>query len=244
MPRFTVMAWFAGAVAATAFAGDAKLIEVPLPPEEPVPGTEEPVTPEVVVPVESADAGKYRPRREVRQIAGEAPASLAGTWSVVQLTELGETEDYRIKMEREGKALDEDCIVIATWFDFGGGGGGLPAEVTVTQVQQCEKGGLGAFSSETSMTSAVTWTPGQLLSLELPEVRVDEQLIRLRIADEPGRTPSNWVGPELRVERPSVKYTVLAEYPPRKKDGDRPTALHLTGTNGAVWHLEPLQAVQ
>lgn len=230
-------------LAPAALAGDAKLIEVPLPPEElPV---EEPAVPAVEVPVQAQPTGGgHVPRREARQVKGEAPTSLGGTWTVVQVTELGETDDYRIKMERAGKAMDEDCIVIGTWFDFGPGAGGLPPQVTVTQVQRCEKGGLGAFANETSMTTAATWKPGDLLSLELPEVRADEQLIRLKVADEPGRTPSNWVGPELRVERAAATYTVLAEYPPRKKDGDIPIALHLTASNGTIWHLEPLAAEQ
>lgn len=236
---------FAVGVVRVAIADPPKVIEVQLPPEEPT-ADMDPVTPTVEVPVEAADGrrgdGRHA-RREQRKMNGEAPTALFGVWQVVQVTELGETEDYRIKMERAGKALDEDCIITDTWFDFGPPPTepGLPAEVTVTQVQRCEKGGLGTFSSETSLTTGAKWSSGEGTEVELPAVRADQQLIRLRVAEEAGRTPSNWVGPELRVDRDSVKYRVLAEYPPRRKgEGGRPVAVHLKTGNGVVWHLEPL----
>jgi hypothetical protein len=232
-------------LSAAAFAQNPKMIEVPLPPEEPVPGDPDVVTPEILVPLPVPTGGNRAPRREQRKLQGEPPTAVFGVWTVVQITELGETEDYAIKMDRAANALDTDCTITATWFDFGPPPTvpGLPSQVTVTQVQRCEKGGLGTFSSETSITSAATWSSADGVVLELPEVRADQQLIRLRIAEEAGRTPSNWVGPELRVDQGRSRYTVLAEYPPRRQKGEgRPDALHLKATNGAVWHLEPLAA--
>lgn len=246
-------------VVATARAQDGKIREIPLPPEEPPVGEppppaeeplldeEEEVEDDATAPPEGGRrrAEGPRPRRERRAAVGEPPTQLAGVWSVVQRTERGETEDYRLQMERAGKALDEDCFVTATWFDFGPpGGGSLPDTITVTQVHQCTKGGLGTYASETSVTTAAVWTHGASTSLALPEVRADHQLVRLRRGGEGGRTPSNWVGPQVRVERPPGTYSVLAEYPARRADGDRPIAVHLTDADGAVWHLERLQAFE
>lgn len=254
-------------VVATARAQDGKVREIPVPPQETIPGAEpdpladpvpgpvapeagapDPGTPEPSAPPTDAGGrrdGSHRPRRDARQVAGEPPTALAGVWSIVQITQHGETEDYHLKMERAGRALDEACVVTATWFDFGPpGAGALPDRITITEVQRCEKGGLGSFASETSVTTPVTWSTGGGTTLTLPEVRAEQQLIRLRLASDSGRPPSNWVGPELRVERESSAYAVLAEYDPRKKGGDRPVALHLTAANGAVWHLERLQAFE
>lgn len=241
----TVSVVLAAGWVGVALADNPKVIEVPLPPEDPVPDTEAAI-PQVVVPVEPTQGGgrgdRGKVRREQRKVEGEPPTALFGVWTVVQITDLGETEDYKLKMERAGKALDEDCFVTDTWFDFGPPPtvAGLPAEITVTQVQHCEKGGLGEFANETAITTAAHWETQGGVEMELPEVRVDERLIRLRIAEDPGRTPTNRVGPEVRVDRTKVRFQVFAEYPPRRKGEGRPQALHLKGSDGQVWHLEPL----
>jgi hypothetical protein len=229
--------------ASVALAQSPKMIDVPLPAEEPAPGSV-PATPEIQVQIPVPAGSGRAPRREPRKLQGESPRAMFGVWTVVQLTELGETEDYAIRMERAGVALDADCITTATWYDFGPPPTvpGLPSEVTVTEVQRCEKGGFGQFASETSTTVEPHWSTTDGVVFQLPEVRAEQQLIRLRAAEVSGRSPQNWVGPQLRIDHAATTFTVLAEYPPRQKGEGRPTALHLQSTNGAIYHLEPLGA--
>jgi hypothetical protein len=183
-------------------------------------------------------------RREVRKVEGEAPTTLWGRYDVVEVTENDETEDFVIKMEREGKALDQDCITTRRVFDFGPSNGTLPPVLQVAEQERCSKGGLGVYDSEIALAMTATWGQGEnAATLEMPAVVATASLVRVRKPDKDDlHTPSHWLGPETRVDRPITKFRVVAEIPKARRPTDPPpaaTAIHLVAEDGTVWHLEP-----
>jgi hypothetical protein len=231
-----------------------KVIEIDVPePTRPPPPPPAPVAPAqpgeptvlpdgTVVPASMSGVGRSV-RREARKVAGNAPAMLAGRYEIVQVTTDGETEDYRLKMEREGKALEQDCITVRRVFDFGPGEPpGLPDALGISEQQECYKGGLGSYANELWVILPTTWKrvegdePG--LALELPPVEARASLVRVK---QPTRddlkTPSHWLGPESKIDREGTRYELLAEMPPGNRPGG-PVAIHLIEQN-VVYHLEP-----
>ncbi|MEQ1569127.1 MAG: hypothetical protein ABMA64_26060 [Myxococcota bacterium] len=160
----------------------------------------------------------------------------------------GVTEYYGIKMEREGKALAQDCVTVRLVFDFGADPG-LPALLQIAEQQQCQKGGLGVYASELALALPATWTTGESTRLSLPEMEARAMLVRVRKPEgDELHTPSHWLGPENRTKRAAVEYAVVAEHgpPPRPvKGATEPSpeapivAIHLVGGDGSVLHLEP-----
>ena len=233
----------------------------PPPPGGPVDPAEQPtILPDgTVVPASATPgAGGRTIRREARKVQGEAPAMLSGRYAIVQVTTDGETEDYRLKMEREGKALDQDCVTVRRVFDFGPGDvPGLPAEIGISEQQECHKGGLGRYANELWVLMPATWSRldgtaeggKSALALDLPPVEATATLVRVRRpAREDLKTPPHWLGPESRLEQAKTRYELVAELPPAGRrratgpDGQElppgPTAIHLVGPN-VVYHLEP-----
>ena len=159
-------------------------------------------------------------------------------FSVVQLTEGGATEDFRIKMDRAGRALNQDCITVAMVFDFGrGAAAGLPNRVRLVERQECYKGGLGRYLNEMALDLPLAWTKTEAgVVMTIPEIRATSGLVRLRRAGGFGTAPQ-WLGPETKVERARTDYVVLAE-PPKGRNVEGVAALHLTAGH-QVLHLEP-----
>ncbi|MEN0062020.1 MAG: hypothetical protein AAGA48_07685 [Myxococcota bacterium] len=180
-------------------------------------------------------------RKAPRPVRGTAPAHLHGRYYVAEVTEGGLTEDYRNKMERAGRALDEDCIVTRTRFDFGD----LPASpgvlhrprtVAITRIQQCQVGGLGKYAEELTTVLDVAYTEGDdVVTLTLPAAKVISDYVRLRRpSDGDMPTPPQWLAPATTVDQAAQRWLLVAEPAAR---GALPV-LHLTSEN-LVWHLEP-----
>ncbi|MEZ4236276.1 MAG: hypothetical protein R3F59_08970 [Myxococcota bacterium] len=243
---------------ATSRAAQPRVIEIdvpeptrPPPPPPPPPGPDGQPAPGTVLPDGTVvpPAAPSRPfRRGPREVKGEAPTALSGRYEVVQLTIDGETEDYRLKMEREGKALDADCITVRRVFDFGPPGEGqqgLPAEVGLSEQQECYKGGLGAYANELWVLMPATWSqvapeegasPG--LALELPPVEATATLVRVREPEkEDLNTPPHWLGPQSKLEQEKTRWQIVAE-PPASRKETLPAAIHLVGPH-VTYHLEP-----
>jgi hypothetical protein len=223
----------------------------PLPPPPsapPAPGTPaaEGTTPAGGTPTEGGVRPASVARREPREAKGEAPQALWGRYAVVQVTREGETEDFRIKMDREDRALKQDCITDQLLFDFGEGTGQLPATVSLAEQQLCVKGGFGTYANELSLEVPATWqTEGGAVQLVLPPIEATATLVRVRPPSDNDdlNTPSHWLGPVTKVERTRAEYKVLAEYgaKPRGKAAEapqRPAVVHLVGRD-MVYHLEP-----
>jgi hypothetical protein len=219
----------------------------PPPPVAPNQAGEISVLPDGTVVTASVGApGGRGVRRGVRGVKGKAPAVLAGRYEIVQVTTDGETEDYRLKMEREGKALDQDCITVRRVFDFGGGESpGLPDAVGISEQQECYKGGLGFYSNELWVILPATWTRVERegeeevgLALQLPSVEARATLVRVRQPERDDlKTPPHWLGPESKIDRERSRYELIAEMPPGNRPGG-PAAIHLIDQN-VVYHLEP-----
>ncbi|MCB9686826.1 MAG: hypothetical protein H6738_13120 [Alphaproteobacteria bacterium] len=227
-----------------------KHIEVQLP--EPDPPGLNPNAPlpenQVVVPAPgpSHTAATRVVRREKREAVGTPPTSLSGRWAVVQVTDLGETEDFVTKMERSAMALDADCKTVAMIFDFGPSPATptLPRTVEISERRECYKGGLGRYMSEITLKSGVSWGMGdqsQVL-MRLPEMRADSNLVRLKFGPDT-QTPPQWLGPDTRTERERSEYAVLTEFPKRGNE-ETPIAVHLSSANGQTLHLEPFSGMQ
>lgn len=176
-----------------------------------------------------------------RPVRGDAPAQMHGRYHVVEVTVAGVTEDFANKMERAGRALNEDCIVVRQLFDFGplpaddSAAAHRPREVEVVQIRECDVGGLGKYAEELSMVLQAQWTEGEgSVSLTLPAATVMADFVRVDVpqAGEMKMAPQ-WLAPESRVQRGTTSYAVIAE-PARR--GDLPV-LHLT-TSEQVYHLE------
>lgn len=189
-------------------------------------------------------------RRGPREVAGEAPIALSGRYEVVQVTRAGQTEDFHIKMDREGRALKQDCITDRLIFDFGEGGSSLPGMLTLAEQQLCSKGGLGSYANELGLELPADWVVSEGgLKLMLPPVEATARLVRVRppADNDDLNTPSHWLGPVTKMEQSKGEFTVLAEYGRRPgqrapKAGeaaqDRPAVVHLVGKD-FVYHLEP-----
>lgn len=204
--------------------------EPELPPEEaPPPMPDAAATP---LPVATATAV----RRGPREVQGDAPSALSGRWSVVQVTEAGQTDDFRIKMERAGRALQSDCITVRMIFDFGGGAG-LPERVTIAEQQECRKGGLGTYANEIALTVPARWSVGEGgAKVALPEAVATAELTRLKRPDDGDmRTPSQWLSSETKLSRQAGEVGVRVET--RGRAG-APSAVHLL-MGDLVYHLEP-----
>jgi hypothetical protein len=226
----------------------------PPPPSAPRPGAPEGTMPDATTPAVPAEGGRApvsAARREAREAKGEAPQALWGRYTVVQITRGGETEDFRIKMDREGRALKQDCITDQVVFDFGelaASAGQLPAVVSLAEQQLCSKGGFGTYANELSLEVPAAWqTDGTGVQLTLPPVSATGVLVRVRPPSDNDdlNTPSHWLGPMTKMERPRAEFKVLAEYgakPRAAKAGEaerqRPAVLHLVGRD-TVFHLEP-----
>lgn len=180
-------------------------------------------------------------RKVPRPFRGRAPEYLHGRYHVVEVTEGGQTEDYRNKMERAGRALDDDCIVLRTRFDFGG----LPAEpgtryrprsVTITRIQECSVGGLGKYAEELTTVLDVTYEESDdHVTLTLPQAKVMSDYVRLKRPSEGDMpSPPQWLAPATIVERDREQWRLIAEPAAR----GRLPVLHLTN-DSVVWHLEP-----
>ncbi len=181
-------------------------------------------------------------RSRPRPVKGGSPAHLHGRYAVVEITEGGLTEDYRNKMERAGRALDDDCIVTHLLFDFGQlpkspGERYRPETVTISRVQECSVGGLGKYAEELTMALDVTYTEGDdVVTLTLPPAKVVSDYVRLQRPEEGDMpTPPQWLAPATTVDQSRQRWFLQAETTRR---GQLPV-LHLTGENGSVWHLEP-----
>jgi hypothetical protein len=214
----------------------------PLAEEEPAPApaaTEAPPTdPAAPAPAPAHGAGGP-PRRDQRVANGEAPKALSGKYTVVQLTEGGETEDFRMKMDRAGRAVHQDCITVSLVFDFGKPGGAtLPGRIRLVERQECYKGGLGRYLNELTLDLPVAWSQADGAAiLTVPEIRATAGLVRLRRPEGDGLgTAPQWLGPETKVDRAQTAYAVLAETA-RGRKGEI-MALHMTAGH-QVLHLEP-----
>jgi hypothetical protein len=233
-----------------AIANPPKVIEIrvpePTPPPPPPPPTPQ-IGPDGQPIPTPPPAPAYHPvregvRREAREVAGVPPTYLYGRYHVVEVTEEGETEDYVIKMRREGRALEQDCITKRLVFDFGPAAGELPTVLQVAEQQECRKGGLGVYASELALALPSTWArepvgpddddgkagkgdkargwkaadePRERVKLSLPSVQATASLVRVRKpAAGDLHTPSHWLGPESKVERRRIEYKVVAEFPP------------------------------
>jgi len=181
-------------------------------------------------------------RKVPRTVSGGSPAYLHGRYSVVEVTEGGMTEDYGNKMERAGRALDEDCIVTHTRFDFGELPDGVgerhrPRTVAITRIQECTVGGLGKYAEVLTMVLDVTYTEGDDdVLLTLPAAKVVSDYVRLVKPDEGDMpTPPQWLAPATTIDQTVQRWFLKAE-PARR--GALPV-LHLISEHGAVWHLEP-----
>lgn len=175
-----------------------------------------------------------------RPVRGEAPALLHGRYHVVEVTVAGVTEDFANKMERAGRALNEDCIVVRQVFDFGpapeeGTTSYRPREVEVIQIRECDVGGLGKYAEEVSMILPAQWTEGEgSVSLTLPAATVVADFVRVDVPKQGEmRMAPQWLAAESRVQRGTTAYAVIAE-PARRA---ALPVLHLT-TSEQVYHLE------
>jgi hypothetical protein len=190
----------------------------------------------------SSSAVRQGVRRVPREVTGESPATLWGRYQVVEITEAGETEDFVVKMERAGKAIDKDCIVVRMVFDFGPASNpGLPNVLLVSEQSVCTKGGLGTYANELAVALPATWASAAdgSLTMSLPPVEGTASLVRLRKPEpENLHSPPHWQGPETKVDRPETKFQVVAELPRRKEAGQAPAVVHLKSGN-VVYHLEP-----
>jgi len=194
------------------------------------------------VPVQGPTVPPRIARKVPRPVRGNSPAHLHGRYAVAEITEGGLTEDYRNKMERAGRALDEDCIIVRTRFDFGELPEGAteryrPGTVAITRVQECTVGGLGKYAEELTVVLDVTYSEGDdVVILTLPAATVVSDYVRLRRANEGEmRSPPQWLAPATTIERDVQRWFLQAESPRR---GELPV-LHLTNEQGVVWHLEP-----
>lgn len=167
-----------------------------------------------------------------------------GAYTVARITVNGETEDYREKMERADRALDEDCITRALLFDFGGppAEGAVahrPPAVEVLTQQECKRGGLGVYGSEVSTIIPTTWgaAEGGGITLSTAKVEVVTGYTRLREpADGDMRTPPHWLAPEQRIQRDALTYVVEVD----KARGKARPVMRLT-SDGTTLHLEPVE---
>lgn len=173
-----------------------------------------------------------------RPVQGDAPIDLYGRYSVVEVTVAGVTEDFVNKMERAGRALNEDCVVVRQIFDFGpppeAMGGYRPREVEVVQIRECDVGGLGKYAEEVAMILPARWTEGEgSVTLSLPAATVLADFVRVDVPRDDKKMAAQWLAPEARVQRGETSYAVISE-PGRR--GELPV-LHLT-TSEQVFHLE------
>lgn len=248
-----------------------KVIEILVPePTPPPPAPSPPVsgdltgsTPAEAAPNAATEGGTppiARPivRRGPREVLGSPPAFLQGRYEVVQVTRGQETEDFHIKMDREGRALEQDCITDRYLFDFGTGdlGAALPSQISVALQQRCTKGGLGSYANELSIDVPATWRvePDGRLVMALPPVEATAMLVRVRppLESDDINTPSHWVGPVTRIEQRRIEFSVVAEAAKaptgrRPKPTDPPVVLppavvHLVGKE-LTYHLEPEPAL-
>lgn len=236
--------------------------EVPSAPAEPVDPDVRPPTPRHIIipdpfenlqkpqsgtPVPRARQGDRAPSvppritRDVpRPVRGDAPERIYGRYHVVEVTVAGVTEDFANKMERAGRALNEDCVVTRQIFDFGPAPaddtpGYRPREVEVVQFRECDVGGLGKYAEEVSMMLPAQWTEGDgSIALNLPPATVLADFVRVDVPKVGEmRMAPQWLAPEARVQRGKTSYAVIAESARR---GALPV-LHLT-TSEQVYHLE------
>lgn len=183
-------------------------------------------------------------RKVPRPVEGEAPVNLHGRYHIVEVTEAGITEDYANKMERAGRALNEDCLTLRYIFDFGplpevDEGeeieGHRPIEIELIRVQRCEVGGLGTYAEESAMVLRPMWTESEdSITLQLPSVAMNTDYVRLKApTDGHRRTPPQWLSPTHTFATGGITYLLIAE-PARR---DALPVLHLT-TGDKVLHLE------
>lgn len=253
----------AAALATIAFAAPPRVIEIQVPDPTPVPARAppqvelgpdgQPLPPGATGAGGGAGGHGGRPTRsEPREVKGDPPATLWGRYEIVQVTADGETEDFKVKMDREGKALELDCITVRRVFDFGplAPSPGLPAAVMVSEQQECRKGGLGKYANELTVVLPAAWSSSDGgLVLTLPPVQATASLVRVRKpSPEDLHAPPHWLGPKSVVDRDKTEYQVRAELPParpkkKKADeaeetGDPPLVVHLVAPD-ATYHLEP-----
>lgn len=243
---------FTGVFVGTASAqSNPKVIEIqipePTPPPPPpppapvVPGDPAATAPTDGVMASAVTATRQGVRRVPREVVGETPATLWGRYQVVEVTEGGETENFAVKMERAGKALDKDCIVVRLVFDFGpASDSGLPNVLLVSEQSTCKKGGLGTYANELAVALPATWSSTDAgLTMTLPPVDGTASLVRMRKPEpENLHSPPHWQGPEAKIDRPETQFVVIAEFPKKKAAGQPPTVVHLRSGN-TVYHLEP-----
>ena len=180
-------------------------------------------------------------RKVPRPVVGDAPVALYGRYHIVEITQAAITEDFANKMERAGRALNDDCIITRKVFDFGTAPEDLttrhrPATVEIVQYQECDAGGLGKYAEETAMTLPATWSEGEgFATLELPKASVLADFVRVSPPREGEmRTPPQWLAPDTRMDHHGSTYVIIAE---RARRGQLPV-LHLT-VGDQVLHLEP-----
>ena len=180
-------------------------------------------------------------RRVPRPVAGDAPVALYGRYHVVEITQAAITEDFANKMERAGRALNDDCIVVRQIFDFGPMPEDIeaphrPAKVEIAQHRECDVGGLGKYAEETSMRLAATWGAGEgVATLELPSATVLADFVRVSPPREGEmKMPPQWLAPDTEMKHDRSTYLIIAE---RARRGQLPV-LHLT-VGDQVLHLEP-----
>jgi hypothetical protein len=224
--------------------GVAPIIETPAPeggtdaaPDPQAPDPQAPAQPVATASV----ANTSRRVQGVRKADGDAPANVFGRYHVAEITEAGETEDFRTKMDRAGRALEDDCIVVKMAFDFGpapaeGATGHRPRSVHLAQAERCERGGLGTYAQELAVEVPATWAAADgAVTLALPAVTLLSDYVRLRLpADGDMRTPSQWLAPDASVELVETTWRIVAE--PAGRRGELPV-LHLSDGK-VVMHLE------
>ncbi len=183
-------------------------------------------------------------RKVPRPVQGAAPINLHGRYHVVEVTEAGITEDYANKMERAGRALNEDCLTLRYIFDFGPLPvlpegevleGHRPLEVALTRIQSCDVGGLGTYAEESTLVVAARWEEAEAATtLSLPATAMNTEYVRLRTPPEGHmRTPPQWLSPKGRFSTHAHSYQIMAE----KARRDALPVLHLI-LDDKVLHLE------
>ncbi len=182
-------------------------------------------------------------RKVPRPVEGEVPVNLYGRYHIVEITEAGVTEDYANKMERAGRALNDDCLTLRYIFDSGPLPvvegeeieGHRPIELELTRIQRCDVGGLGTYAEESTLVLRPIWTEGEAsVTLQLPSMAMNTDYVRLKApSDGNMRTPQQWLSPTSTLATGGITYLLIAE-PARR--GALPV-LHLT-TGDKVLHLE------
>ncbi|MBX2803899.1 MAG: hypothetical protein KTR31_39855 [Myxococcales bacterium] len=182
-------------------------------------------------------------RKTPRPVEGDAPDNVHGRYKVVEVTVAEVTEDFPNKMERAGRALNEDCIVTHQIFDFGALPeaeeltGHRPSEISMIKIRQCEVGGLGKYADEIEMILPATWGSGEgHATLAMPDATVMTDFVRLRQPTEGDMpTPPQWLAPDSSIDDGALSYRVVAE---RTRRGTDQAVLHLF-LGEQILHLEP-----